>query len=55
MARHGDTNLKGFDAVWAPFTEDEFSKQSSSKCLLDRIYRSEQSRRGQPLRFPLKY
>lgn len=40
IVHHGQTNLKGFDFVWAPFSVDEYKKLSSSRKLLERIYRS---------------
>ncbi|MSQ57458.1 MAG: fatty acid desaturase [Limnohabitans sp.] len=40
VVHHGYTNLKGFDFVWAPLTQEEFSKLSIAGRLLDRIYRS---------------
>jgi len=40
VVHHGYTNLKGFDFVWAPLTQEEFSKLSIGGRLLDRIYRS---------------
>jgi omega-6 fatty acid desaturase (delta-12 desaturase) len=40
VVHHGYTNLKGFDFVWAPLTQEEFAKLSWMGRLLDRIYRS---------------
>jgi omega-6 fatty acid desaturase (delta-12 desaturase) len=40
VVHHGYTNLKGFDFVWAPLTQEEFAKLSWMGRLLDRAYRS---------------
>ena len=40
VVHHGYTNLKGFDFVWAPLTQEEFAQLSPMGRLLDRIYRS---------------
>lgn len=40
LVHHGQTNLKGFDFVWAPFSVDEFQHLSPARRLLERIYRS---------------
>src|SRR5487761_2336193 len=40
VVHHGQTNLKGFDFVWAPFSVEEFKTLSPARRLLERIYRS---------------
>ena len=40
VVHHGYTNLKGFDFVWAPLTQEEFAKLSWRGRWLDRAYRS---------------
>jgi acyl-lipid omega-6 desaturase (Delta-12 desaturase) len=40
LVHHGYTNLKGFDFVWAPATQEEFASMSPGRQLLERIYRS---------------
>jgi omega-6 fatty acid desaturase (delta-12 desaturase) len=40
VVHHGYTNLKGFDFVWAPLTQDEFAQLSPMGRWLDRMYRS---------------
>jgi len=40
VVHHGQTNLKGFDFVWAPFSVKEFNTMSPARRLLERIYRS---------------
>jgi len=40
IIHHGQTNLKGFDFVWAPLSLDEYKNLSKSGRVLERIYRS---------------
>jgi acyl-lipid omega-6 desaturase (Delta-12 desaturase) len=40
LVHHGYTNLKGFDFVWAPATQDEYASMSAGRRALERIYRS---------------
>ena len=40
VVHHGQTNLKGFDFVWAPLTLEEYQSLSTGKKVLERIYRS---------------
>lgn len=40
VVHHGYTNLKGFDFVWAPLTQDEFKALPRWRQALDRVYRS---------------
>jgi omega-6 fatty acid desaturase (delta-12 desaturase) len=40
IVHHGQTNLKGFDFVWAPLTVQEFAALSPAEKMLQRIYRS---------------
>lgn len=40
VVHHGQTNLKGFDFVWAPLSVQEFEKLSPGRRVLERIYRS---------------
>jgi omega-6 fatty acid desaturase (delta-12 desaturase) len=40
LVHHGQTNLKGFDFVWAPLSVDEYHQLSPGRRLLERIYRS---------------
>ncbi len=40
LVHHGQTNLKGFDFVWAPLSVEEFQALSPMRKLLERIYRS---------------
>jgi omega-6 fatty acid desaturase (delta-12 desaturase) len=40
VVHHGQTNLKGFDFVWAPLTLEEYQSLSTGRKVLERIYRS---------------
>ena len=40
LVHHGQTNLKGFDFVWAPLSVEEFQALPPMRQLLERIYRS---------------
>lgn len=40
LVHHGQTNLKGFDFVWAPFSADEYRALPPLRRWLERIYRS---------------
>ncbi|MDE2259278.1 MAG: fatty acid desaturase [Betaproteobacteria bacterium] len=40
LVHHGQTNLKGFDFVWAPLSVEEFEALSPGRRLLERLYRS---------------
>lgn len=40
VVHHGQTNLKGFDFVWAPLTLEEYQSLSKGRKVLERIYRS---------------
>lgn len=40
VVHHGYTNLKGFDFVWAPLTQQEYQALSPIGKCLDRVYRS---------------
>ena len=40
VVHHGYTNLKGFDFVWAPCTQQEFAALPAHRRLLERVYRS---------------
>ena len=40
IVHHGQTNLKGFDFVWAPLTLKEFQNLSPMQRVLEKIYRS---------------
>ncbi len=40
VVHHGYTNLKGFDFVWAPLTQQEYQALTPMGKLLDRVYRS---------------
>ena len=40
VVHHGYTNLKGFDFVWAPLTQEEYRALSPKGRMMDRIYRS---------------
>jgi omega-6 fatty acid desaturase (delta-12 desaturase) len=40
VVHHGQTNLKGFDFVWAPLSLEEYQSLSKGKKILERIYRS---------------
>jgi acyl-lipid omega-6 desaturase (Delta-12 desaturase) len=40
VVHHGQTNLKGFDFVWAPLSLEEYNKLTPAKKALERHYRS---------------
>jgi len=40
VVHHGQTNLKGFDFVWAPASLEEFQAMSTWRQALERLYRS---------------
>ncbi len=40
VVHHGQTNLKGFDFVWAPCSLEEYQAMSPRRKLLERVYRS---------------
>ncbi|NDU85962.1 MAG: fatty acid desaturase [Ferrovum sp.] len=40
LVHHGQTNLKGFDFVWAPFSVEEYQALSPTRQWLERLYRS---------------
>ena len=40
VVHHGYTNLKGFDFVWAPLTQEEYQALGPVGKVMDRIYRS---------------
>ncbi len=40
LVHHGQTNLKGFDFVWAPFSTDEYHALPPLRRWLERVYRS---------------
>ena len=40
VVHHGQTNLKGFDFVWAPLSLEEYQNLPLGKKVLERIYRS---------------
>ena len=40
VVHHGQTNLKGFDFVWAPLSLEEFNKLTPAEKALERHYRS---------------
>jgi omega-6 fatty acid desaturase (delta-12 desaturase) len=40
LVHHGQTNLKGFDFVWAPLSVEEFNAMPSWRRALERFYRS---------------
>jgi omega-6 fatty acid desaturase (delta-12 desaturase) len=40
VVHHGQTNLKGFDFVWAPLSLEEYQSLSTGRKVLERIYRS---------------
>jgi omega-6 fatty acid desaturase (delta-12 desaturase) len=40
VVHHGQTNLKGFDFVWAPLALEEYQSLSKGRKVLERIYRS---------------
>lgn len=40
IIHHGQTNLKGFDFVWAPLSLDEYNALSAPRKILQKIYRS---------------
>ena len=40
VVHHGQTNLKGFDFVWAPLTKGEFDALPAWRKALERLYRS---------------
>ena len=40
VVHHGQTNLKGFDFVWAPLSLEEYQQLSTGKRILEHIYRS---------------
>jgi omega-6 fatty acid desaturase (delta-12 desaturase) len=40
VVHHGQTNLKGFDFVWAPLSKAEFDVLPSWRKTLERLYRS---------------
>ncbi len=40
LVHHGQTNLKGFDFVWAPYSLEEYQALSPARQRLERIYRS---------------
>jgi omega-6 fatty acid desaturase (delta-12 desaturase) len=40
VVHHGYTNLKGFDFVWAPLTQQEYQALTPMGKLFDRVYRS---------------
>jgi omega-6 fatty acid desaturase (delta-12 desaturase) len=40
VVHHGQTNLKGFDFVWAPLSLEEYQSLSTGRKMLERIYRS---------------
>lgn len=40
VVHHGQTNLKGFDFVWAPLSLEEYQQLPTGKRILEHIYRS---------------
>ncbi len=40
LVHHGQTNLKGFDFVWAPYSLEEYQALSPTRRLMERLYRS---------------
>jgi len=40
VVHHGQTNLKGFDFVWAPLSLEEYQNLSKGRKVLEQIYRS---------------
>ncbi|MEY4596661.1 MAG: hypothetical protein RLZZ506_1081, partial [Bacteroidota bacterium] len=40
VVHHGQTNLKGFDFVWAPLSLEEYNKLTPAEKALERHYRS---------------
>jgi omega-6 fatty acid desaturase (delta-12 desaturase) len=40
LVHHGQTNLKGFDFVWAPLSVEEYNALPAWRKVLERIYRS---------------
>ena len=40
VVHHGQTNLKGFDFVWAPLSLEEYEQLSTGRKILERVYRS---------------
>jgi omega-6 fatty acid desaturase (delta-12 desaturase) len=40
VVHHGQTNLKGFDFVWAPLSLEEYQSLSKGRKVLEHIYRS---------------
>ena len=40
VVHHGQTNLKGFDFVWAPLSKSEFDALPAWRKFLERVYRS---------------